>query len=81
MQKKKYYGEINFTMDKNHPDIKCVEDWTEDKVFTFSDTYYFPVDYEKEEITSCIKRDLKLVAGGGYNSDHIHNVKFVIVQR
>ena len=81
MQKKKYYGEIHFTMDNNHPDIKCVEDWSEDKVFTFSDTYYFNDYYTKEEITSYIKSDLKLVAGGGYNSNHIHNVKFVIEQR
>ena len=25
-----------------------------------------------------IKSDLRLVAGGGYNSEHIHNVKFKI---
>ena len=35
-------------------------------------------DYTKEEIESYIKRDLRLVAGGGYNSDHIHNVTFDI---
>ena len=76
----KYYGEISFTMDSNHPDVKCVEDWTEDKVLTFSDTYSFAYPCEKEEIESAIKHDLMLVAGGGYNTDHIHNVKFVIKQ-
>jgi hypothetical protein len=81
MRKFVYYGEINFTIDNNHPDIKCVENWTEDKVFTFSDTYYFDECYTKEEITDYIKRDLKLVAGGGYNANHIHNVKFVITQK
>ena len=31
-----------------------------------------------EEAIIYIKHDLKLVAGGGYNTDHIHNVKFEI---
>ena len=32
----------------------------------------------EEDCVNYIKRDLKLVAGGGYNSDHIHNVTFEI---
>lgn len=74
----KYYGKINFTMDKEHSDIQYVEDWTEDKIFTFEDVYTFNNDYEEEHIVSYIKGDLKLVAGGGYNTDHIHNVTFEI---
>ena len=77
----KYHGEISYTIDKEHPDIKYIKDWTEDKVFTFSDTYIFSNDYEEEDeenIIAYIKRDLKLVAGGGYNTDHIHNVTFKI---
>lgn len=74
----KYHGKISFTIDKGHPDIKYVNDWTEDKILTFADTYTFNDDYTEESIIQYIKRDLSLVAGGGYNTDHIHNVTFEI---
>lgn len=74
----KYHGKISFTIDKGHPDIKYVNDWTEDKILTFTDTYTFNDDYTEESIVQYIKRDLSLVAGGGYNTDHIHNVTFEI---
>lgn len=74
----KYHGKISFTIDKGHPDIKYVSDWEEDKVLTIEDTYTFNSDYSKENIIAYIKRDLSLVAGGGYNTDHIHNVTFEI---
>lgn len=76
----RFHGKITFTMDKEHPDVKCVEDWTEDKVMKFADYYEFSTDYTKDEIESYIKHDLMLVAGGGYNTDHIHNVTFEIKQ-
>jgi hypothetical protein len=77
----KYYGEIAFTMDENHSDIAYVNDWAEDKVFTFEDTYSFKADFVwgyEDGVIEYIKRDLMLVAGGGYNTDHIHNVTFTI---
>lgn len=74
----KYYGKIKCTIDKDHPDIKYVKDWTEDKVMEFSDEYTFDPDYTEDDCVAYIKRDLKLVAGGGYNADHIHNVEFEI---
>lgn len=74
----KYHGKISFTIDKGHPDIKYVTDWEEDKVFTLDDVYTFNDDYTDEEIIPYIKRDLSLVAGGGYNTDHISNVTFEI---
>lgn len=74
----KYHGKIFFTMDKSHPDIKYVEDWAENKVYDFDDVYTFNGEYEVEEVVAYIKNDLRLVAGGGYNADHIHNVKFEI---
>lgn len=74
----KYHGKISFTIDKEHPDIEYVKDWTEGKVLTIEDTYTFNSDYPKESIIAYIKNDLSLVAGGGYNTDHIHNVKFEI---
>lgn len=74
----KYHGKISFTIDKEHPDIEYVKDWTEEKVLTIEDTYTFNSDYAKEDIIAYIKNDLGLVAGGGYNTDHIHNVAFEI---
>lgn len=78
----KYIGKIYYTMDKDHPDIRCVKDWTEDKEYSFADTYVFDDELYKDEdienIIAYIKKDLRLVAGGGYNSDHIHNVSFGI---
>ena len=41
----KLYGEIQCTIDKNHPDIKYVKDWTKDKVFKFHDKYTFDESY------------------------------------
>lgn len=80
---KKYHGKIIYTIDGKHPDIKYVADYTEEKIFTFEDTYSFDESrnlewQEESNIKAYIKRDLKLVAGGGYNTEHIHNVKFEI---
>lgn len=75
---KKYHGKITYTIDKTHPDIKYVADYTEEKIFTFEDTYTFNNDYPTENIKAYIKNDLMLVAGGGYNTEHINNVKFEI---
>ena len=69
----KYDGKISFTIDKEHPDY--VENY-EGLTFTFEETYSFNDDYTEEEAVAFIKRDLSLVAGGGYNTDHIHNVTF-----
>lgn len=74
----KYYGKITYTIDKEHPDIQYAKGWTEDKIYAFDDNYTFNNDYTKEEIVSYIKNDLMLVAGGGYNKNHIHNVNFEI---
>ncbi len=74
----KYYGKINYTIDKEHPDIKYMKDCTENEVLSFDDTYIFNDMYTQEDCINYIKRDLKLIAGGGYNSKHIHNVTFEI---
>ena len=77
----RYHGEIKYTMDRNHPDIQYAKDWTKDKLYSFSDTYEFDCNYySTEEIMAYIVHDLKLVAGGGYNSKHIHNLAFEIKQ-
>lgn len=76
----RYYGEIRYTIDKDHPDIKYIEDWTENKEFEFDDIYTFKDYYTEEECIRYIKRNLMLIAGGGYNSNHIHNVSFGILR-
>ena len=79
----KYYGKITYEIDENHPDVNNVAGgWHKGKVFEYEDTYefdgrlYSPEDHDI--FVNFIKRDLKLVASGGYSSGHIHNVKFEI---
>lgn len=79
----KYYGKITYEIDENHPDVNYVDGgWHKGKVFEYEDTYefderlYSPKD--RDMFVNYIKKDLKLVAGGGYNSEHVHNVKFEI---
>lgn len=72
----KYLAKIYYKIKKTHPDIGCVKDWTPEKVFEFEDVYgfqegWYEPDYEKDYI----KHDLALVAGGGYNTDHISNIR------
>lgn len=75
----KYYGKIMYTIDKEHPDIGYVENWRADKIFDFDDVYAFEDDSVSDDYAiDCIKHDLMLVAGGGYNASHIHNVQFEI---
>ena len=47
---------------------------------TFKDIYSINTDhfYNTTEILDHIKNDLQLVAGGGYNTDHIYPVYFNI---
>ena len=79
----KYYGKITYEIDENHPDVNYVDGgWYKGKVFKYEDIYefderlYSPEDHEM--FVNHIKKDLKLIAGGGYSTDHIHNVKFEI---
>lgn len=75
----KYRGKILYTIDNKHPDIGCIKDWREDKIFDFDDMYTFEDDSVSEDyVRDYIKNDLMLVAGGGYNTNHIHNVQFEI---
>lgn len=76
--KYKLHAKITFTIDENHPDIKHVDNWTPDKTFNFDDVYTFDADYEPEQAREYIKHDMLLVAGGGYSTEHVHNVNFFI---
>lgn len=74
--KRKFNAKINCTIDEEHPFF-----WKE-KEYSFSDIYEIDDRYfwTEDEILSYIKDDLALVAGGGYNTDHIHNVSFEITE-
>jgi len=78
----KFKGKITCTIDANHPDRKYVSDWTPEMVLEFWDIYDFSPDFwdthNPEKMIGYIKTDLLLVAGGGYNWDHVHNVNFEI---
>ena len=77
----KIYAKITYTIDAGHPDIECIHDWNENKVYTFEDTYIIDDCYTFfDDVEGYVKNDLSLVAGGGYNSKHIHNVKFEIAR-
>jgi hypothetical protein len=74
MAKFKLKGTVNFTTKNNHPDIK---NYTGEH----SDIYTFDSEiYDIESAKSFIKRDLKLIAGGGYRADTIKNVNIDITR-
>lgn len=76
---KKFKAKISYTIDSKHPYIQYVLDSERDKTWEYEDTYSFDDSlYDEEDMMRYMKRDLRLIAGGGYNTDHIHNVKFEI---
>lgn len=78
---RKFKAIMIYTIDKKHSDFKYLKDkenWTEDREYTFEDTYTFTEDYNVDDVKEYIKKDMMLVCGGGYNTDHIHNVKLEI---
>ena len=80
-RKMKYKGTISYRITEDHPDRKYFKgDIT--KRLTYSDVYTFKEDVarsiSRESIIAYIKADLTLVAGGGYNTDHIRDVRFTI---
>ena len=75
-------GVINYKVKKNHPDLKYIKEDDRDKEFNFEDTYKIDTDqfWGWDHIESYIKNDLKLVAGGGYDTDTIKNVKIKLTR-
>ena len=73
-------GVIKYKVKNNHPDLKYIDEAERKNEFEYCDIYHIDTDrfWGKDAIDSYIKRDLALVAGGGYNTDTIKNVKFVI---
>lgn len=75
-----YDAKILYKMKEGHPDWFCDgSPQNEDAVLEVSDTYYFDDALcDADYIDSSIRRDLELVAGGGYDSKHIEVVAFHI---
>lgn len=73
-----FNAEIKFKVIGSHPDIKYISN--PDEIQTFNDAYSINTDYfyNTTEMLDHIKNDLQLVAGGGYNTDHIYHVYFDI---
>lgn len=69
---------IIYRIKKTHPDKAYIKDWRPNKVYRFTDTYNIEPGsfWSLDDMRAYIKRDLRLVAGGGYNSDHIYKVSF-----
>jgi len=72
----KYEGTIVYMIAPGHPDRKYVKDIG--KALTYSDTFTFNQEFPREVIEGYIRRELALVAGGGYDTDHIYNVNMTI---
>lgn len=73
----KYKGTISYRITEDHPDRKYFKGDIS-KRLTFSDIYTIKEDISRESIIAYIKADLALVAGGGYDTDHIRDVRFTI---
>jgi hypothetical protein len=74
--KRIFKATINFDTKNNHPDEKNVQGMSYDDTYTV-DTDYFE---SYEDAKSYIKHDLALVAGGGYETSTIKNVKYSILE-
>lgn len=75
---------ISHTIDREHPycGVRTDEEWEDvkDTIYTYNDAYTFYTlgdnEEDKQFALEFAMEDLKHIAGGGYNSKHIHNVKF-----
>ena len=76
--KKVFKAKIIWMVSENHPDIKYVEN--PKNTLEYTDTYTLDTDYYDDEnhMIAFMKHDLSLVAGGGYNTENIYDVKFDI---
>lgn len=80
----KVRGTIYYKVRPTHPDITPgdVTDGVLDKVLEFTDVYAIDPDkfWGDDHIDRYIKHDLALVAGGGYDTDHIYNIKYKLAR-
>lgn len=71
---------IEYHIKNSHPDIQYIKN--KNKKQSYTDTYTVDTDnfFNEEQYINHIKRDLMLVASGGYDTTHIENIKFDIKQ-
>ena len=76
----KIKGVIKYKVKKNHPDLKYIDEDERDNEFEFCDVYNIDPNnfWGRDHIESYIKHDLALVAGGGYDTDTIKDVKITL---
>lgn len=75
---REYKAKITYCIHPNHPDFNCLDNWFIGRIYEFEDTYRINADYNKEDVIEYIKRDLSLVAGGGYDTRGIYGETFYI---
>jgi hypothetical protein len=73
----KIKGEIKYKVKRNHPDLEYIPEDERDKELMFDDIYTIDTDnfWSNDAMRSYIEHDLRLVAGGGYATDTIKNVR------
>lgn len=76
MEDYKFKATIKYDCDSNHPDAPG------ERGLEYTNTYTFHPNFwgygEPEEMRLHMMHDLALIAGGGYTTDNIKNIKFVI---
>lgn len=75
---KEYKAKITYCIKPEHPDFKLLSCWEVGKEYEFEDIYRIADYYTEEDVIEYIKHDLRLVAGGGYNTKGIYGEEFVI---
>lgn len=78
---KEFKAKIIYKILPTHPDKDyVVGGYDPEKYYEYEDTYKIDIDYFNglSDVYSYIKRDLRLVAGGGYNDKGIWVFKYVI---
>lgn len=71
----KYSATIQYDAKNNHPDAPGATGLEYSDVYAIDPNYF----YGSEDINDYIKHDLALVAGGGYETNTIKNVRYTIV--
>lgn len=77
MKKNKYFAKITYKMDDTHPDF--IEEYR-DKIMTYEDIYKFDAQRDPEDAEYAAKEDMMLVAGGGYDWNHIKVLDFIFYE-
>ena len=83
IRERKFDAQIVYRMKSTHPDYDKLTtgNWFRERFLTYEDTYTFNDMHDgvsDEGLKEYIKRDLRLVAGGGYTDEHITDVSFLI---